>query len=152
MKLDLSPEFFPMNERDLDAVVCLEAKVQDFPWLHEHFRDSLVAGYSCWICRVGGDLAGFSVVMQVLDESHLLNFAVAPEYQGRGLGGRLLLKAMEVAKQNRASGMFLEVRDSNCRAADLYRHFGFHQIGVRRGYYPAAQGREDALVFKKELL
>lgn len=152
LKFEVPPDFFPMNERDLDEVVQLEAEVQDFPWQHEHFRDSLQAGYSCWICNFGGELAGFSVVMQVLDEAHLLNFAVSARRQGHGLGGRLLQKSMEVARQNGATEMFLEVRASNCRAADLYRNFGFRQIATRQAYYPAANGREDALIFKKELL
>jgi len=147
-----SPDFFPMNENDLDAVVRLEAEIQDFPWRHEHFRDSLQAGYSCWICSLGGQLVGFSVVMPVLNEAHLLNLGVGLGFQGRGLGGRLLQKAMQVVRQNGATDMFLEVRQSNERAADLYRNFGFRQIATRQAYYPAANGREDALIFKKELL
>ena len=139
-----------MNERDLDGVAALEAQVQTFPWSRDHFRDSLLTGHSCWICSVGGVLAGFSVVMQVLDEAHLLNLGVDKTLQGRGLGGRLLQEALQTAHRNQARGMFLEVRASNQRAADLYRNFGFRQISVRKGYYPAADGREDALVFKKE--
>ncbi len=150
MKFEAPLEFFPMNERDLDDVAALEARVQAFPWSCGHFRDSLLAGHSCWVCSMGGVLAGFSVVMQVLDEAHLLNLAVDKTYQGRGLGGRLLREALQTAQRNRARGMFLEVRASNQRAADLYRNFGFRQIAVRKGYYPAANGREDALVFKKE--
>ncbi len=152
MKFEAPPEFFPMSERDLDDVAALEAQVQAFPWSRDHFRDSLLAGHSCWICSVGGVLAGFSVVMQVLDEAHLLNLGVDKPRQGRGLGGRLLQEALQTARHNQARGMFLEVRASNQRAADLYRNFGFRQISVRKGYYPAADGREDALVFKKEWL
>jgi len=144
-------ELFPMNERDLRAVVELEAVIQDFPWTLGNFSDSLQAGHSCWVCRVGGDLTGFSVVMPVLDEAHLLNIGVCPTRQGKGFGARLLRQAMEVARQHGASAMFLEVRASNLRAAELYHHFGFRQIGMRRSYYPALDGREDALVFKREL-
>lgn len=140
-----------MNGRDISAVAALEARVQAFPWSEGNFRDSLAAGHSCWVCRLGGDLIGFSVVMSVLDEVHLLNIAVAPACQGQGHGARLLSHALAVAVDHHASAMFLEVRVGNQAAAKLYRHFGFRQVGVRKGYYPGAMSREDALVFKREI-
>lgn len=149
--LPLEAEFFPMNESDLDAVAALEASVQAFPWSRGNFADSLVSGYSLWVCRIGGDLVGFSVVMSVVDEAHLLNIAVCSRYQGQGYGARLLRNVMHLAKLTGAAKLFLEVRVSNQRAAELYRHFGFRQIGLRKGYYPAAVGREDALIFEREL-
>lgn len=148
---ELHAEFFPMNERDLDSVAALEASIQAFPWSRGNFADSLVAGHSVWVCRLGGDLIGFSVIMRVLDEAHLLNIGVCRRYQGLGYGARMLRHAMANALLHGASKLFLEVRPSNERAVELYRHFGFNQIGLRRGYYPAAIGREDALVFDKEL-
>lgn len=149
--IQLAVEMLPMNERDLDAVTALESTVQNFPWSRGNFADSLSAGHGVWVCRIGGDLVGFSVVMIVVDEAHLLNVAVCKRYQGKGYGARLLLHAMEQARLDGASKLFLEVRPSNARAVELYRHFGFRQIGLRRGYYPAALGREDALVFEREL-
>lgn len=150
-ELHIVAEFFPMNERDLDAVTALEASVQSFPWSRANFADSLAVGHSVWVLRVGGDLIGFSVVMAVLDEAHLLNISVCRRYQGQGYGARLLRHAMENARLNHANRLFLEVRISNERAVELYRHFGFRQIGLRKGYYPASNGREDALIFDKEL-
>lgn len=147
----LAAEFFPMNDRDLDAVAALEASLQTFPWSRGNFADSLAAGYSTWVLRLGGDLVGFSVVMQVIDEAHLLNIGVCRRYQGQGYGARLLRHAMERSRLGGARQLFLEVRPSNERAVDLYRHFGFNQIGLRKGYYPAVVGREDALIFDKEL-
>lgn len=149
--LSIPAEFFPMNERDLDAVAALEATLQSFPWSRGNFADSLVAGYSVWVLRVGGELIGFSVVMRVIDEAHLLTIGICKRYQGQGYGARMLRHAMECARLGGASKLFLEVRPSNERAVELYRHFGFHQIGVRKGYYPAMNGREDALIFDKEL-
>lgn len=149
--LALSAEFFPMNEHDLDAVSALEADIQPFPWSRGNFSDSLKAGHSVWVCRLGGDLIGFSVLMSVIDEAHLLNIGVSPRYQGQGYGARLLRHTMAVAKTHGANTLFLEVRPSNERAVALYRHFGFRQIGLRRGYYPASIGREDGLVFDKAL-
>lgn len=150
-ELKLAAEFFPMNGRDLDAVTALEASLQEFPWSQANFADSLSAGYSVWVLRLGGDLVGFSIVMSVIDEAHLLNIGVAPYYQGHGYGARLLRHAMECARLGGASKLFLEVRPSNVRAVELYRHFGFRQIGLRKGYYPAAIGREDGLIFDKDL-
>lgn len=149
--MPLVAEFFPMNERDLDGVTALEASLQDFPWSRGNFADSLAAGHSAWVCRLGGELIGFSVVMSVIDEAHLLNIGVGRRFQGRGYGARLLRNAMACARQGGAIKLFLEVRPSNERAVELYRHFGFRQIGLRKAYYPAAAGREDALIFDKEL-
>lgn len=149
--LQIDAEFFPMNERDLDGVVALEASLQDFPWSRGNFADSLQAGHSGWVLRIGGDLVGFSVVMSVLDEAHLLNIGVDHRYQGRGYGARLLRQAMDNARLNGAHKLFLEVRPSNDKAVALYGHFGFRRIGLRKGYYPVNGGREDALIFDKEL-
>lgn len=151
MVLHVPLEFFPMNEHDLDSVAALEATLQVFPWSRGNFADSLHAGYSVWVARRGGELIGFSVVMLVIDEAHLLNIGICQRYHGQGYGGRLLRHAMESARTGGAIKLFLEVRPSNCQAVDLYRHFGFRQIGTRKGYYPAVVGREDALIFDKEL-
>jgi len=144
-------EFLPMNGGDLDAVARLEASLQRFPWSRGNFADSLAGGHNAWVLRRGGELLGFSVSLLVIDEVHLLNIGVAPHHQGRGYGARLLRQAMEGARQAGACRFLLEVRPSNDKAVRLYRHFGFRQIGQRRGYYPAIDGREDALVFDKEL-
>ena len=149
--LPLTAEFFPMNEHDLDGVTAIEAEVQAFPWSRGNFADSLKSGHSVWVCRLGGDLIGFGVMMSVIDEAHLLNIGISPRYQGRGYGARMLRHIMSVAKNYGAGKLFLEVRPSNEQAVSLYRHFGFRQIGLRRGYYPAALGREDGLVFDKDL-
>ncbi len=109
------------------------------------------SGHSVSVLRQGGDLIGFSVVMSVIDEAHLLNIGICKHYQGQGLGARLLRHAMSCAQLGGASRMFLEVRPSNERAVELYHHFGFRQIGLRKGYYPATTGREDGLVFDREL-
>lgn len=144
-------DFFPMNERDLDEVAALEADLQAFPWSRGNFLDSLKAGHSVWVLRDGARVLGFSVVMSVLDEAHLLNIGLARHLHGRGYGARLLRQAMRAAQLGGAQRLFLEVRPSNERAIALYRHFGFRQIGMRKAYYPALGGREDALIFDREL-
>lgn len=144
-------EMLLMNPHDLDEVLAIEYRVHAFPWSRGNFTDSLGAGYSAWVCRQGGELLGYFVLMPVVDEAHLLTISVAEARQGQGLGARLLRQAMRVGRQNGASTLLLEVRPSNARALALYRHFGFTQIGVRRDYYPAGKGREDALVLTHPL-
>ena len=144
-------EMLPMLASDLDEVLAIEYRVYPFPWGRGNFADSINSGYSCWVCRVAGELVGYFVVMLAVDEAHLLNIAIAEKRQGMGYGARLLRQAMQVAQAAGGSLMLLEVRPSNEQALTLYRHFGFKQIGVRRGYYPAASGREDALVLTHEL-
>jgi len=140
-----------MGPGDLDEVLAIEYRVYPFPWGRGNFTDSMSSGYSCWVCRVSGELVGYFVVMLAVDEAHLLNIAIAEKRQGLGFGARLLRQAMRVAQASGGTLMLLEVRPSNEQALSLYRHFGFKQIGVRRGYYPADGGREDALVLTHEL-
>jgi [ribosomal protein S18]-alanine N-acetyltransferase len=140
-----------MGADDLDAVTALEASLQEFPWSRGNFADSLAAGHEVWVLRLGADLVGFSVVMSVVDEAHLLNVGIDRRYQGQGHGARMLRRIINDARAAGALRLLLEVRRSNQQAIAFYRHFGFSQIGVRRAYYPAAAGREDALVFDKEL-
>ena len=139
-------EMLPMNVHDLDEIVAIENTVYPYPWSRGNFSDSLAAGYSTWVCRVGGELVGYMVVMMAVDEAHLLNISVDKRHQGMGFGARLLRHAMRVAKTLGARTLLLEVRPSNTRALELYRHFGFVRIGVRKAYYPADSGREDAVV------
>ena len=143
--------FLAMGEDDLDAVAALEASLQEFPWSRGNFADSLAAGHGASVLRLGDDLVGFSVVMSVVDEAHLLNIGIDRRHQERGHGARLLRRIIDHARAAGAVRLLLEVRRSNRQAIGFYRHFGFSQIGVRRAYYPAAAGREDALVFDKEL-
>jgi ribosomal-protein-alanine N-acetyltransferase len=150
-QLEVHAEMSPMNPSDLDEVLAIEYRAYPFPWGRGNFADSMNSGYSCWVCRVAGELVGYFVVMLAVDEAHLLNIAIAEKRQGMGYGARLLRQAMRVVHASGGVLMLLEVRPSNERALTLYRHFGFKQIGVRRGYYPAEGGREDALVLTHEL-
>lgn len=140
-----------MNRHDVDEVAAAEADVSEFPWLAGHYADSLTVGHGAWVCRMGGELVGHLVTMLAVDEAHLLNVVVRRKFQGQGFGARLLQFGLSQAKQQGAERMFLEVRPSNQRAISLYQHLGFRQVGLRRGYYPSAQGREDALVLEKGL-
>lgn len=144
-------ELIPMTMRDLDEVLRIEYRVYSHPWSRVNFADSMSSGYSCWVCRLGGELIGYFVLMMAIDEVHLLNISVAEKRQGMGFGARLLRRAMTEARKAGGRTLLLEVRPSNEKALALYRHYGFRQIGVRRGYYPSEEGREDALVLVREL-
>ena len=145
------PDFEPMAEADLRAVLAIEEKIYEFPWTLGNFRDSLRSGYSCWLYREGAQLIGYAVLMLAAEEAHLLNLSIAPRAQRRGYGRGLLGKLVGVARTHAAKVLYLEVRPSNGIGQRLYAAHGFRQIGVRRGYYPAHRGREDALVLALDL-
>ena len=144
-------QFSPMTEADLERVLPIERDIYDFPWTRGNFRDSLRAGYSCWSARSGGELIGYAVMMLAAGEAHLLNLSIAGGRQRSGHGRELLAHLVAVGREHGARVLFLEVRPSNAAGKRLYGGFGFEQIGVRRGYYPAREGREDALVFSLNL-
>jgi len=140
----------PMTEADTAEVVALEESVYPHPWSRGNFLDSLANAYPAWVLRdQGGALLGYFLLMTVVDEAHLLNVAVSAEMQGQGLGRFLLNQAVACARGLGMASVLLEVRPSNLRALEIYRRYGFAQIGRRKGYYPAAdQQREDAIVMR----
>lgn len=140
-----------MDSADIPEVMAVEQRIYPFPWTVGNFADSLHAGYSAWVCRDQGALAGYAVMMLALDEAQLLNIGIAPAWQRRGCGSVLMEYLFDVAKRAGAVRMFLEVRPSNGPALALYGRLGFVRIGLRRGYYPAASGREDAVVMARDL-
>lgn len=152
MSAQLRPEedsYVPMTEADLDAVVAEEVRIYPFPWTRGNFVDALHAGYSAWVLRdPAGAVAAYAVMMMALDEAHLLNLSVARDAQRTGLGWRTLDWMAEVARGYGGRTMLLEVRPTNAAALRLYQRYGFERIGVRRGYYPAHGGREDAIVMR----
>ena len=146
-----APSLEPMSEADLRAVIDIEERLYDFPWTLGNFRDSLRAGYGCWAYRDGAQLIGYAVLMLAAGEAHLLNLSVAAHAQRRGHGRTLLAHVVAIARESDAKVLFLEVRPTNAVGRRLYSGYGFRQVGVRRGYYPARRGREDALVLALEL-
>ena len=145
------PELRPMREADLPEVLAIENAIYTHPWTLGNFADSLRAGYECRTWRISGELVGYFILMAAAGEAHLLNLSVAETHQRRGHGGALLREAADLARKLGAKNMFLEVRPSNRAAQDLYTRFGFRKVAVRRNYYPARFGREDAHVFSLAL-
>lgn len=145
------PEFRPMQQADIDCVMDIEHSAYDFPWTAGIFRDCLRVGYCCWLLRQLNHIDAYSIMTVGAGEAHILNLCVRPDMQGRGLGRAMLEHLLELAVDHRADTVFLEVRPSNGLAINLYENAGFNCVGVRRNYYPAFSGREDALILAKSL-
>lgn len=145
--------FVAMQAHDIDAVLAIETGAYPFPWVRQNFVDSLNFGYQAWTMRdARQDLLGYFLMMIVVDEAHLLNITIDSSRQGQGAGLRLLQRCADLAREMGMQSILLEVRPSNTRALAIYQRFGFLQIGLRKNYYPGAQGqREDALVMRLPL-
>jgi ribosomal-protein-alanine N-acetyltransferase len=143
-------DYAPMQAGDVDEVHALEQSVFPHPWSRTNFIDSLASGYDAWVLRdADGVLIGYFLLMFAVDEAHLLDVAVAAQRQGQGLGRYLLDKIMARARGMGMESVLLEVRPSNERALQVYKNYGFGEIGRRKGYYPAHGGqREDAIVMR----
>lgn len=141
----------PMHELDVPVVVAIERSAYQFPWSEGIFRDCLRVGYVCRVVEADGDTAGYGIMSVGAGEAHVLNVCVRDEYRCRGLARRVLLYLLDRARIAGMYEAFLEVRPSNIAAARLYHSLGFEQVGVRRGYYQATVGREDAAVLRRIL-
>ena len=143
--------FRPMQEADLEEIMGIERRCYRYPWTRLIFNDCLRAGYCCWVCERLGMIEGYGVTSVAAGESHLLNLCVRPESQQQGIGRKLLLHLISLARRHNAEMMFLEVRPTNAAARALYESMGFNELGSRREYYPADLGREDALILARVL-
>jgi len=145
-QLDILPKLRPMRASDIDRIMEIEPVIYTHPWTRGNFEDSMRVGYSCWVIDSDGVVTGYGVLMIGVREAHLLNLSIAPEWQRRGLGRTLLEHFVHIGHDSDAQQMFLEVRPSNTSARRMYAGYGFRDISIRRGYYPAAGGREDAIL------
>lgn len=145
-------QFRRMLYTDLREVLMIERRSYEYAWTEGIFRDCIRAGYHCRVLEVPhGLIQAYGVLSAAAGEAHLLNLCVRPELQGRGFSRRMLDHLLDLARTVEVQTVFLEVRPSNIRAIRLYDAAGFHEIGCRPGYYPAARGREDALVMARNL-
>ena len=136
-----------MNREDLDAVVQNEQGAYDFPWSRSLIEGAFAGRDNCLVAVHDGVVVGHGIVSSVADEGHILNVCIARRWQGHGFGRSLLMALLEFLSTAGAATVFLEVRQSNHVAANLYDSVGFNEIGVRRGYYPAPGGiTEDARI------
>ncbi|HQR24408.1 MAG TPA: ribosomal protein S18-alanine N-acetyltransferase [Steroidobacteraceae bacterium] len=144
-------KFRAMTPADVSAVAALEHAAYPFPWSEGIFRDCLRVGYLCRVAEVEGEVVAYGIVAMGAGEAHILNLCVRGDLRGRSIGRQMLLLLLERARQAGMADAFLEVRPSNRLAITLYQSVGFAQVGLRKGYYQAEDGREDALVLKLAL-
>lgn len=137
----------PMTENDLDAVLSIEKESFPLPWTRGHFIAELNSPYSFPMVAVDsqGCVAGYVCPMLIIDEGHILNLAVHPDYRGKGIGGLLVQKVLDECRMQDAEFVSLEVRTSNSTALALYRSFGFVETGRRKAYY---ENGEDAILME----
>lgn len=143
--------FLPMQANDLEQVNAVEQGSAEHPWRAAHFVDSLGSGYICETVRIGNLVVGHSVMMVVTSEASILILTIDKRHQGQGIGRRLLQHMIGLASKTDCETALLEVRRSNHRAFNLYLSEGFSEIGIRKNYYPAGNGWEDAIVMAMEL-
>lgn len=135
-----------MCAQDVEQVAAIEARAYSYPWGEGIFRDCLRAGYRCRVMVDQGEVVGYAIMSVAAGEAHLLNLCIEPARQRAGVGRRLLGDLLAAAHKCNAAILFLEVRPTNTAALALYGRYGFERIGVRRRYYRASSGREDALI------
>lgn len=135
----------------LDAVLAVEQRAYSHPWTRGNFTDAMASGYQAQVLMADEHLLGYFVAMMGVDEVHLLNITVAPAFQRQGWASLMLAALTGWARSQAAHWLWLEVRASNTRAQQVYEHQGFRRVGVRKGYYPAVHGREDAIVMSLRL-
>lgn len=147
-QLHSTPRIRRMTASDLDAVMAIEQVIYTHPWTRGNFADSLAAQNHCHVLEWHGTMVGYAVFSIGAGEAHLLNLSIAGAWQRRGLGRELLDYVVGFARELKAQKIFLEVRASNAAARALYANSRFREIGVRKDYYPAHVGREDAIVLE----
>ena len=144
-------EIRTMDYTDLVQVIKVEELAYPHPWTIGIFRDCLRIGYNAWVMTLDEAIIGYGVVMLSPGEAHILNICIHPDYQQKGLGRYLLRHLIDKCRRTDVDMLLLEVRRSNTAAQRLYQSEGFHELGVRKAYYPADEGREDALILAKYL-
>lgn len=150
--MSASVSFEPMSVSHVALIGTMERRNYEFSWTDGIFRDCLKAGYCCQRVLLGNELIGYGIMQVAADEAHILNLCIDGPCQRQGFGRLLLEHLVSMANQRSAHIVFLEVRPSNPRAIKLYELAGFNEIGVRKGYYDSASGREDAIVMARNLV
>ena len=135
-----------MDLRDVSQISQVEDQSFETPWQTDFFNDCLEEGYCCRVLEQDGVIQAYAVMSLQARIAHVLNLCVRAESRGRGLGHQLLQTLLDLAREERAGAVLLEVRASNELALQLYRKIGFRQVDVRKNYYSGSQGSEDALV------
>ena len=139
-------QFSEFKENDLSAIGLIENEVHAYPWTHGNFLDSLKSNHTCLMMKLNEEIIGYTVMMFVLDECHLLNISIKKSMQKKGYGSHLLKEVIRQANLAHAKTIYLEVRASNQTAIHLYDKHGFNEMSIRKDYYRTKEGREDAIL------
>jgi len=143
--------FLQMDVDDVPLIGTMERRNYEFAWSDGIFRDCIKAGYRCERVMLDHQLIGYGILQIGADEGHVLNLCIDAPWQHRGFARLLLEHLTELARTHRCDTMFLEVRPSNPRAMRMYARAGFNEVGLRKNYYDARGGREDAIVMARSL-
>lgn len=155
--MSAQPQFdlrmLPMHVSHLPQVLEIEQHAYPFPWSDGIFKDCLKAGYSSWIVtNLRQEIVAYALMSMAVGEAHVLNLCVDPRMQRQGIGRYLLQYLVSLARAANCTIVLLEVRKTNKSAIRLYEQQGFARLGLRKAYYPAAEGREDAIVLGYEIV
>lgn len=132
-----------MDESDLPIVHAIEKSAYEFPWSLDGFVKSLDQGLNYVFCSADNEILGYCCILPVLDEAHILNVCVTPEMQGGGIARSALTTILQNLASSDFRMVYLEVRESNVAARNLYQSFGFNEDGVRKGYYRSQLWNEE---------
>lgn len=145
-------EIRPMVDADIAEILAIEQSAYTHPWTEILFGDCLRVGYCCWVMERQGAIIGYGIISIGASECHVLNLCVKPEMQNNGYGSAMLEHLLDIARSHNVEIVFLEVRPSNRSAIRLYEKAGFNEVGMRGNYYPAINGREDAIILARSLI
>ncbi|AFK87617.1 MULTISPECIES: ribosomal protein S18-alanine N-acetyltransferase [Thermoanaerobacterium] len=139
----------PMVKSDIDKVMEIEYLSFSVPWSFESFVMEVTKNRCAHyiVAEVDGKVAGYGGFWVVVDEGHITNIAVHPDFRGQGVGSAIVEGLIELAKTKGITSMTLEVRESNLVAQSLYKKYGFKPVGKRKGYYQ--DNNEDAVIMWK---
>ncbi len=143
--------FCVMHMSDLDEVMEIEQSLYEHPWSKSIFSDCIQVGYSCWTYKQSYQIQAYGVLSAGAGEAHILTLCVSKMFQRQGLGKLVLEHLVDLAIDHKADVLLLEVRPSNIAAVSLYQNYGFNEVGTRKNYYPAKNGREDAIIMARDL-
>lgn len=140
-----------MREADLPEVAQIDRTSFSMPWPERSFHFELNSNPAarCWVAELDNQVAAMLVLWMVVDEAHIATFATHADHRRKGIGTKLLSKALELAKQEGAVRAFLEVRAGNEAAQAMYRGMGFVEDGLRKRYY--RDNGEDAILMSLDL-
>jgi len=148
----ISGNYRLMRIDDVKNVFAIDEDIYPFPWTEGIFTDCINAGQLCVVNEINNEIVSYGVVGMIVNEAHILNLSVRRDMQGKRYGRELLIYLLDLVKRSGGERALLEVRESNQIALKLYQSLGFEEIGMRKDYYPAEGGRENAKVLAKAIL